>query len=49
MVQRIDRGDADWNNIAGIFLDPSLGLVSKYGVNRSRFFLKPGLTLRCSR
>ena len=47
MVQRIDRGDADWgHNIAGIFLDPSLGLVSKYGVNRSRFFLKPGLTLR---
>ena len=46
MVQRIDRGDADWgHNIAGIFLDPSLGLVSKYGVNRSRFFL-PGLTLR---
>jgi peptide/nickel transport system substrate-binding protein len=47
MVQRIDRGDADWgHNIAGVFLDPSLGLVSKYGVNRSRFSLKPGLTLR---
>jgi peptide/nickel transport system substrate-binding protein len=47
MVQRIERGDADWGyNLAGVFLDPSLGLVAKYGVNRSRFFLKPGLTLR---
>jgi peptide/nickel transport system substrate-binding protein len=47
MVQRIDRGEADWGyNLAGVFLDPSLGLVAKYGVNRSRFFLKPGLTLR---
>ena len=47
MVQRIDRGDADWgHNLAGVFLDPSLGLVSKYGVNGPRFFLKPGLTLR---
>jgi peptide/nickel transport system substrate-binding protein len=47
MIQRIERGEADWGyNLAGVFLDPSLGLVSKYGVNRSRFFLKPGLTLR---
>jgi ABC-type transport system substrate-binding protein len=47
MVQRIERGEADWGyNLAGVFLDPSLGLVSKYGVNRARFFLKRGLTLR---
>jgi peptide/nickel transport system substrate-binding protein len=49
MVQRIDRGEADWGlNTAPIFLDPALGLVPKYGINRSgsRFFLKPGLTLR---
>jgi peptide/nickel transport system substrate-binding protein len=47
MVQRIDRGEADWGyNLAGVFLDPSLGLVAKYGVNRSRFYLKPGLTMR---
>ena len=47
MVQRIERGEADWGyNLAGVFLDPSLGLVTKYGVNRSRFYLKPGLTMR---
>lgn len=47
MVQRIDRGEADWgHSLAAVFLDPSLGLVAKYGVNRSRFFVKPGLTLR---
>ena len=47
MVQRIDRGEADWGyNLAGVFLDRSLGLVDKYGINRSRFYLKPGLTLR---
>jgi peptide/nickel transport system substrate-binding protein len=47
MIQRIDRGEADWgSNLAAVFLEPTLGLVAKYGVNRSRFFLKPGLTLR---
>jgi peptide/nickel transport system substrate-binding protein len=47
MVQRIERGEADWGyNLAGVFLDPSLQLVAKYGVNRSRFYLKPGLTMR---
>ena len=47
MIQQIERGEADWGtNIAGVFLDPTLGLVAKYGVNRSRFYLKPGLTLR---
>jgi peptide/nickel transport system substrate-binding protein len=47
MIQRIDRGEADWGyTLAGIYLDPALALVDKYGINRSRFFLKPGLTLR---
>jgi peptide/nickel transport system substrate-binding protein len=47
MVSRIDRGEADWGyNLAGVFLDPALGLEQKYGINRSQFFLKPGLTLR---
>lgn len=47
MIQRIDRGDADWGyNLAGVFLDPALGLEAKYGINRSQFLLKPGLTLR---
>jgi peptide/nickel transport system substrate-binding protein len=47
LVQRIDRGEADWGyNLAGVYLDPSLGLAAKYGINKSRFYLKPGLTLR---
>jgi peptide/nickel transport system substrate-binding protein len=47
MLQRVDRGDADWGHtIAGVYLDDSLDLVEKYGINRSRFFVKPGLTLR---
>ena len=33
--------------VAGqFFADPTLDLPAKYGVNRSEFFVKPGLTLR---
>jgi ABC-type oligopeptide transport system substrate-binding subunit len=47
MMQRIERGDADWGySPAGVFFDPALALEAKYGINRSRFFVKPGLTLR---
>jgi ABC-type transport system substrate-binding protein len=47
MLRRIDRNEADWGHtIAGVFMDPSLGLVEKHGVNRTRFFVKPGLTVR---
>ena len=47
MIRRVDRGEADWGHtIAGVFMDPALGLVARHGVNRSRFFIKPGLTLR---
>ena len=47
MIRRIDRGEVDWGyTLAPLYLDPALGLVAKYGVNRSRFFVKPGLTLR---
>jgi oligopeptide transport system substrate-binding protein len=47
VLQRVDRGEADWGyTIAGIYFDPALGLVGKYGLNRSRLFLRPGLTLR---
>jgi peptide/nickel transport system substrate-binding protein len=47
VVARVDRGEADWGyTLAGIYFDPSLGLVSKHGINRSRFFVKPGFTLR---
>ena len=47
VLQRVDRGDADWGHtIAGIYFDPSLRLVEKYGLNHSQLFLRPGLTLR---
>ena len=47
VLRRVDRGDADWGHtLAGIYFDPTLGLVERYGLNRSQLFLKPGLTLR---
>ena len=47
VLQRVDRGDSDWGyTLAAIYFDPALGLVDKYGINRSRLFLRPGLTLR---
>lgn len=47
MIRRIDRGEADWGHTVGaIYMDPALGLVPKYGVNRSQLFVRPGLTLR---
>jgi peptide/nickel transport system substrate-binding protein len=47
VLQRVDRGEADWGHtIAGIYFDPALGLVDKYGINRAQLFLRPGLTLR---
>lgn len=45
VLDRIERGTADWGQVP-----PSeqlqRGLQKKYGVNRSRFFLKPGLVFR---
>jgi peptide/nickel transport system substrate-binding protein len=47
VVERVDRGEADWGYVtAGIYFLPSLGIVQKYGINRNRFFVRPGFTLR---
>ncbi len=47
VLRRVDRGEADWGHtLSGIYFDPALGLVDRYGINRSRLFLRPGLTLR---
>ena len=47
MLQRVERGEADWGHtLAPIFLDPALDLPGKYGVNRSRLYVKSGLTMR---
>lgn len=47
VLDRIEGGRADWGLIPPLlYFDPARGLVRKYGVNRSQFFVKPGLVLR---
>ena len=47
MIQRVDRGEADWGHtIAPQFFLPPLNLVAKHGLNKERFFVRPGMTLR---
>jgi ABC-type oligopeptide transport system substrate-binding subunit len=48
LLRSIDRGDADWGHmLAGIYFGvPGLDFVKKYGLNKSQFWMKPGLTLR---
>jgi peptide/nickel transport system substrate-binding protein len=47
VVQRVDRGDADWGyTTSGIYFDTSLGIVAKHGTKGPRFFDRPGFTLR---
>lgn len=45
---QIDQVRADWIYVSPPFLyfDPAQGLIRKYGVNKSQFFVKPGLVLR---
>ena len=45
VLDRIERGTADWGAVP-VFFQLQRGLQRKYGVNRSRFFLKPGLVFR---
>jgi peptide/nickel transport system substrate-binding protein len=47
MIRRIDNDEADWGHtVAGLFMDPALGLEATYGINKDEFYVKPGLTLR---
>ncbi len=47
LLRNIDHNDVDWGHmISGVFLDPTLDLVRKYGINQSRFFVRPGLGIR---
>ena len=47
VLDRIESGQADWGyTLAGIYFEPSRRLVAKYGIDRSQFFVKPGLTMR---
>jgi peptide/nickel transport system substrate-binding protein len=47
LLKSIERGDADWGHMfGGVFATPGLDFEAKYGRNRSRFWVQPGLTLR---
>jgi peptide/nickel transport system substrate-binding protein len=48
VLHRIDDGHADWGTGVPppIYFDPARRLVAKYGINKSRFFVKPGLSIR---
>ena len=45
-VERVVAGRADWTHtFPGIALQTRFALIDKYGLNDSRFFLTPGLTI----
>ena len=47
MIENVERGEADWGHtLAASFFIPPLNLMAKYGLNKERFFVQPGLTLR---
>ena len=48
LLRSVDRGDADWGWMAAgvAYLAPGLDLEAKHGLNRSRFWVQKGLTLR---
>lgn len=47
ILDRVERNETDWSYVpAPTYLDPSRRLIARYGRDRSRFFLRPGLTLR---
>ena len=44
VVDRIQQGSADWGWAHPVFLlDPSRRLIARYGRNKARFWVKPGL------
>jgi peptide/nickel transport system substrate-binding protein len=45
-IKRVVAGRADWTyTLPAVALQPPLGLIGKYGLNYSRFFITPGLTV----
>lgn len=47
VLDRVERNEADWGwALSSAYLDPARRLVAKYGVNTSRFFLRPGFEFR---
>lgn len=47
VLDRIEDGRADWGIIPPpLYFDPERALVRKYGINKTRFHVRPGFTLR---
>jgi peptide/nickel transport system substrate-binding protein len=47
VLDRIESGKVDWGwALPQVYFDPERRLAEKYGVNRSQFFVHPGLTWR---
>ena len=47
VLDRVERGTADWGYaLPTYYFEPARRLAEKYGVNRSRFFVRPGSTFR---
>jgi peptide/nickel transport system substrate-binding protein len=47
VLDRIEGGRADWGIIPPpLYFAPDRGLVRKYGINKSQFYVRPGFTLR---
>jgi ABC-type transport system substrate-binding protein len=49
ILDRVEAGTSDYAIIGGgppAYFDPARRVVAKYGINKSRFFVKPGLALR---
>ena len=46
VLAQVERGEVDWGAlVAPDYFEPGRNLAAKFGVNKSRFFVKPGLTL----
>lgn len=46
VLDRVERGEADWGSVLSpTYFERGRRLAAKYGVNRSQFFVRPGLTL----
>ena len=47
VLDRIEQGQSDWGYVGpSNYLDATRNLAGRYGVNRSQFFVKPGLGVR---
>jgi ABC-type oligopeptide transport system substrate-binding subunit len=47
VLERVEQGEADWGAIiTPTYFEPGRNLAAKFGVNKSQFFVRPGLFLR---